>query len=71
MAQLDDLLGESVTPEMRSDLEKHFHNCEHCFITMNTTKKTIEIYREQELYPMSEDLRQRLHKAILSKCHKC
>jgi hypothetical protein len=35
---------------------------------MNTTKKTIEIYRDNQIYELPESLRTRLHQAILSKC---
>jgi hypothetical protein len=35
---------------------------------MDTTKKTIEIYRDNQLYELPEDLRTRLHQAIMTKC---
>ena len=35
----------------------------------DTTKKTIEIYRDSQLYELPEDLRTRLRTAIVSKCH--
>jgi hypothetical protein len=71
MAQLDDLFGESITPDVRAQIEEHLSGCEHCLITMNTTRKTIEIYSKQELYPLPEEIRSRLQQAILSKCRKC
>ena len=71
MTELDDLFGEIVTPEIRAQIEQHLSGCEHCLITMNTTRKTIEIYNKQELYPLPEELRTRMEQAILSKCRKC
>lgn len=71
IAQLDDLLEERVSVKLRADLEEHLRGCEHCVITMNTTRKTIEIYRSHELYELPETLRVRLQKAILAKCKKC
>ena len=71
IAQLDDLLEDRVTTTLRADLEEHLRGCEHCVITMNTTRKTIEIYRSHELYELPNDLRVRLQKAILAKCKKC
>ena len=68
---MDDLLEERVTTKLRVDLEEHLRGCEHCVITMNTTRKTIEIYRSHELYELPNDLRVRLQKAILAKCKKC
>jgi len=49
LAELDDLIDDSVTPTLRADLELHLRECEHCVITLNTTRKTIEIYRQHEL----------------------
>lgn len=71
LAQLDDLLDNHLTANVRADLDEHLRGCEHCLITMNTTRKTIEIYRSHELYELPTALRDRLQKAILAKCKKC
>ena len=39
------------------------------YVVCDTTKKTIEIYRDSQLYELPEDLRTRLRTAIVSKCH--
>ncbi len=71
LAQLDDLIDNQVTVNLRADLEEHLSGCEHCVITLNTTRQTIEIYRKHEVYPLPDDLRSRLQKAILAKCKNC
>jgi len=71
LAQLDEMLDQPMAAPLRADLEAHLRSCEHCEITLNTTRKTIEIYRSHELYELPEALRERLHKAILAKCRKC
>lgn len=70
LAQLDELLDEEVPGTMRADLEQHLRECDHCVITYNTTRKTIEIYQSHEIYELPDALRERLHAAILSKCKK-
>ena len=70
LALLDDLLDNSVSAEMRAELEAHMHGCEHCEVTLNTTRKTIEIYRSHELYDLPSGLRDRLHAAIMARCKK-
>ena len=64
---LDDLIDETVGSEMRADLVEHLRGCEHCEVTLNTTRRTIEIYRRhaQEIYEMPQDLRDRLHESIM------
>ena len=71
LAQLDDLIDDNVTVPVRAQLEEHLHGCEHCVVTLSTTRKTIEIYRKHEIYELPNDLRERLQKAILAKCKKC
>ena len=70
LAQLDELLDEKIPGTMRADLQQHLRECDHCVVTYNTTRKTIEIYRSHEIYELPDTLRERLHAAILSKCRK-
>jgi hypothetical protein len=37
---------------------------------MDTTRMTISIYRENEVYEFPDELRERLHAAIMKKCSK-
>ncbi len=71
LALLDDLIDEEVTPEMRADLQTHLGRCGHREVILNTTKKTIEIYRSHEIYDLPAGLRERLHEAIMARCKKC
>jgi len=70
LALLDDLIDDAVTTEMRADLKEHLRGCEHCEVTLSTTRKTIEIYRSHEIYALPTDLRERLHAAIMARCKK-
>lgn len=70
LALLDDLLDDAIPTNMRADLEQHLRGCEHCEVTFNTTRKTIEIYRSHEIYEMPSSLRERLHAAIMARCKK-
>lgn len=70
LALLDDLIDDEVTNQMRADLEDHLRGCEHCEVTLNTTRKTIQIYRSHEIYDLPTGLRERLHAAIMARCKK-
>ena len=70
LAQLDELLDEKTPGTMRADLQQHLRECDHCVVTYNTTRKTIEIYRSHEIYDLPNDLRERLHTAIMARCKK-
>lgn len=67
---LDDLIDDAVTTEMRADLQEHLRGCDHCEVTLSTTRKTIQIYRSHEIYEMPSGLRERLHTAIMARCKK-
>ena len=71
LAKLDELIEGSVSAEMRKQLEEHLGGCAHCTVTLNTTRKTIEIYRKHEIYELPDAVRVRLEEAILAKCKKC
>ncbi len=70
IALLDDLIDNSIALPIRVEIEHHMHECEHCEIVFNTTRKTIEIYRSNEIYDLPPNLRERLHAAIMARCKK-
>jgi anti-sigma factor RsiW len=70
LALLDDLIDGTVTADTRAELDLHLRGCEHCEVTLNTTRKTIEIYRSHEIYDLPAGLRDRLHAAIMKRCKK-
>ena len=70
LKELTDYLDESLDDRTRAELEEHLQWCHNCFVICNTTKKTIEIYRDSQIYELPDDLRVRLHSAIITKCQQ-
>ena len=68
LSLLDDSIDDTLAAEVRAEVEKHLHNCGHCEVILNTTRKTIEIYRCNEIYDLPESIRERLHDAIMARC---
>jgi hypothetical protein len=68
LKELTDYLDEALDARTRAELEEHLQWCHNCFVICNTTKKTIEIYRDSQLYELPDDLRTRLRSAIVNKC---
>lgn len=68
LANLTDYFDARTAATLRTELEQHMANCSHCYVTLNTTRQTIEIYRNDELFEMPEPIRVQLQKAVLSKC---
>ena len=68
LKELTDFLDDTLDTRTRAELEEHLAWCHNCYVICNTTKKTIEIYRDSQLYTLPDDLRSRLETAIVSKC---
>ena len=66
--ELTDYLDGVIDAPTKAELEEHLAWCHNCYVVCDTTKKTIEIYRDNELYELPEGLRTRLHEAIMTKC---
>ena len=68
LKELTDYLDGAMDAQTKAELEDHLQWCHNCYVVCNTTKMTIEIYRESHLYELPDDLRGRLRSAIVSKC---
>ncbi len=66
LKELTDYLDESMDAQTRAELEDHLQWCHNCYVVCNTTKMTIEIYRDSHLYELPDDLRGRLRSAIMT-----
>ena len=65
--ELSDYLDESADTELRSKIEAHIAECPNCRVIADTTKKTIQIYRGMDPYPIPRDVESRLMKALEKK----
>jgi len=69
IAKLDQLFERhNIRLPLRDELRAHLVECEHCVVTYNTTRQTIEIYRNHELYELPTEIQEQLHTAIMKKC---
>jgi len=68
LTELTNYLDGALDERTKSELEDHLAWCHNCYVVCDTTRKTIEIYRNSQLYELPEDLRTRLRSAIMAKC---
>lgn len=68
LSQLTDYFDGQISPELLEEVRAHLAGCSHCEVVLNTTRQTIEVYRGNEIYEISTELRERLHSAIMAKC---
>ncbi len=67
LSELTDYLDECLDVEVRTKLEKHITECPNCWVIADTTRKTIQIYKGMEPYPIPLDVEARLMKALEKK----
>jgi len=70
LKELTDYLDNTIDQRTRVELEDHLQWCHNCYVVCNTTKRTIEIYHDSQLFELPDDLRDRLRAAIVSKCQQ-
>ena len=63
---LDGDLGKEVV----ADLELHLAKCEDCRVVVDTVRKTVDIYCKAEPVPLPDDIRTRLHEALVKNCKR-
>jgi anti-sigma factor RsiW len=68
LQELTGYLDGALDDRTKAELEDHLAWCHNCYVVCDTTKKTIEIYRDSQLYSLPETLRDKLRSAIVAKC---
>lgn len=70
LQELTNYLDGALDARTKSELEEHLTWCHDCHVVHDTTRKTIEIYRDNEIYELPQSLADRLRNAIMDKCRK-
>jgi anti-sigma factor RsiW len=65
--ELTEYLDGALDATTRADLEQHLSKCKKCRIIVDTTRKTIDIFCNTEPVPLPEDVRERLHEALVKR----
>lgn len=64
LQELNDYLDPNTDVEMKRRLERHVTECPNCFVIVDTTQKTLQIYKGVEPQQIPEDVKTRLLKAL-------
>ena len=65
--ELSEFLDDDVNEDVRQELQTHVTQCPNCWVMVDTTKKTIQIYRGLEPEPLPNGLKARLMGALQNK----
>lgn len=64
LSELNEYLDGSVESGLRQELERHLSECPNCWVVCDTTKRTIQIYRGVDPYPVPAGVHERLVAAL-------
>ena len=64
LKDLNEYLDESADAAVRAKIEAHIAECPNCWVIHDTTRKTIQIYKGMDPYPIPRDVESRLMKAL-------
>ena len=68
LAKLTDFFDGTVPPKLLAEVEHHIAECKHCEVVLDSTTKTIVMYRNHELYDFPAELEERLSMNIMARC---
>ncbi len=69
LSKLTDYFDGQISPELLEEVRTHTAGCQHCEVVLSTTRQTIQVYRDNELYELSTEFQERLHRAVMAKCN--
>jgi hypothetical protein len=64
LQELNDYLDPTGDPDIKRRLESHVTECPNCFVIVDTTKKTLQVYKGCQPQQIPEDVKTRLLKAL-------
>ncbi len=64
LSELNEFLDESVCGTTKEELQRHVNECPNCFVVVDTTKKTLRVFRGVTEKAIPEEVHTRLMKAL-------
>lgn len=64
LQELADYLDITVDAELRRELQAHISYCSKCFVILDTTQKTIKVYKGMQPQEVPEEVHVRLIAAV-------
>ena len=62
--ELSEFLDDSLDPNIRAALHKHVEECPNCWVILDTTQRTIKVYKGLEPQTIPPDIHSRLMTAL-------
>jgi hypothetical protein len=67
---LNEYVEGDIDPAVCQELEKHLAGCNPCKVVIDNIRKTISLYKNDQVYELPADFKLRLHQALQDKWKK-
>ena len=67
LRELNEYLDDLVDPETKQHWQAHVNECPNCFVIVDTTKKTMQVFKGMEQQELPPDIKGRLMQALEKK----
>ena len=64
LQELNEYLDEFVDPETKRHWQEHIDECPHCSVIVDTTKRTMAVYKNSQEQEVPEEVRAKVWKAL-------
>jgi anti-sigma factor RsiW len=68
LAKLTDYFDGEIEADLLTEVKQHLGTCHHCEVVVDTTRKTIDVYRHHQPYEFPQDLSDRMREAVMKRC---
>ncbi len=68
LSKLTDYFDGQIDPALLAEVKTHLGTCHHCEVVVDTTRKTIDVYKGAVSYEFPEELSTRLRAAVMERC---
>ena len=65
--ELGDFMDDTIDVELREKLQKHVSECPNCWVVLDTSQRTIKVYKGLEAQTIPPDIHTRLMAALSKK----
>ncbi len=64
LSELNTFLDDTADPNLRQELQRHVNECPNCWVIVDTTQKTLKVYKGMQVQEIPPGIESRVMKAL-------
>jgi hypothetical protein len=70
LREISEFLDETTDPATKKELAAHIHECPNCWVVLDTTKKTLQVFKGMDPQPIPSSMHDKLMAAVAKRAAK-